>query len=330
MSDGKSKTFTFQVKWSDDLFKNKYEWLERFKGDFHYWKFIELLQAIKILHLVDSKNIEKIVKKDKSRLVLLNMLSWHLGITPTDKLIEWLLNDPDELNQNIGFCFITRKFSSAVSDILYYQNIQKSSENYCHPKYNKEEKRRYRENLNLIKVEIPKIEQFLIKCDDKTKVSLLVNYILVQREGHPVIFARWLIEVDNQEHLIDEIKNIGKLRTLRDVLALLSVISKTKRSKGETENAPKLPLYNAIVDTLMTFVKNRSGLYKWEEQEQNEFLDICVMLPKQSKKKLSRFLRQELEMLAVSDIDRLLRYKIYLEDERKLQIINGMLNILNG
>jgi len=90
-----------------------------------------------------------------------------------------------------------------------------------------------------------------------------------------------------------------------------------------------MPLYNAIIDNLNNFIRDRSGIYKWEEQEEIEFSNICVMLPKQSKKRFSKFLLRELETLAISDIDKLLRHRIYLEDERKSQIINGMLSIVN-
>ena len=324
---GKSKTFGAQIKWSDNTFENKYEWLERFKGQFQYFEFIELFQAIKILHLVEPENIEKIVKEDKTRLVLLNILSWHFDIAPSDRLIEWLLKDSDELNQNIGFHFLTNRISYAVSDIWSYQSMNLL---WFDSKFITDQKKKHRENLKLMNNELPRIEQFLSKCNNKTKTSLLMNYIVTQRQIYPAMFARWLIETGNQEYLVTEIKNSGKLRTLQYVHIFLYVVAKTKRKRSEITNSSKMPLYNAIVDKLIDFIKSQNGIYEWGEQEQNEFSNICIMLPSQSKKKLSRFLQQELETLAICDIDRLLRYKIYLEDERKYQIINGMLNVLHG
>ena len=324
---GKSETFATQIKWSDDTFNNKYEWLSRFSGQFQYWEFIELLQAIKILHMVKRENIEKIIKEDRTRLVLLNMLSWNLDIVPNDNMIKWLLNNSDELNQNIGFYMITRKISYILLDIEAHQRMELSM---LDVNFVASQRKEHRRTLILMSNELQQVEQFLSMCSNKIKVSLLMNFILTQRQSYPLIFAHWLIEVDNQEHLVAEIKNSRKFRTLQHIHILLSMVAKTRRKKNYEIIPSKMPLYNAIIDNLSNFIRDRSGIYKWEEQEEIEFSNICVMLPKQSKKRFTKFLLRELETLAISDIDKLLRHRMYLEDERKSQIINGMLSIANG
>jgi len=323
---GKSETFAANIKWSDDTFNNKYEWLSRFSGQFQYWEFVELFQAIKILHMVKPESIEKIIKEDRTRLVLLNMLSWNLDIVPTDNMIKWLLSDSDELNQNIGFYMITRKISYILSDIEAHQRMDLSM---LDVNFVASQRKEHRRNLLLISNELKQVERYLSTCSNEIKKSLLINFILSQRLSYPLIFAHWLIEADSQEYLVSEINNSRKFRTLQHIHILLSVVAKTRRKKNDGSMPSKMPLYNAIIDNLTNFIRDRSGIYKWEEQEEIEFSNICAMLPIQSKKRFSNFLLRELETLAISDIDKLLRHRIYLEDERKFQIINGMLSIVN-
>lgn len=319
---GRTELFGISVKWNDDVYENKLKFLTQFQGEFRYWKFVELFEVVRIIFLSDPKKFDKLAKCDKSKLLIFNLASHHFNVIVSDELLEWLLISKNEMNRNIGFYLLTEKLSGSISNMqpqkfdMYFSEAQKN-----------EQQKFYRKNKKILHAELIRVEKFLSQCDIKIKVSLLFNYVL-STNSHPIAFYNWLMEIENRKYLIEEIRNSKKLRTLADIDVVAQIISKIYIRNNNVKMTSKEPLCNAVVSTLISFVKNRRGIYQWTDKENACFSEICKLLTVRARKRLSGFLWKEIETLMICDIDKLLRHKTYLEDERKYQIILGMLSVV--
>ncbi|KMT22646.1 hypothetical protein [Clostridium cylindrosporum] len=312
---GNSQKMCINIEWSENSYKNKYEFLNRFH-EFKYWDYIEIFQISIILFKSDKEKFEKLVMQDKNKLLLLNMVSGHMNVEPSGELIDYLLNDKDELNQNIGFTFLTRHLDYCFSRIEQFNNSKKMG-----IRSSKQEIQEIKKNIESY---IQYLEEKLLKCDKKTKVSLIVNYILINNR-YPKVFAYWLMDVELQGEFIIEINKSKKLRTLKEIYTLLFIISKTKIRVLDRKKVSRVQLYESINNVIIGFIQEGNGIYKWEREEQEIFLLIVGLLPVRQKKKLKNFLIKKRDKLMTSKIDELIRFKIYLEDKRKKDIIDGML-----
>lgn len=109
--NGKSEQLAIKLKWQDNFFENKYEFINRFQGQFPYWDYIEIFIAAKIIHRDNQNLFEELVLKDKTRLVLLNLTSGHFHCEASEKLIFNLINGKNELDRNIGFFLLVSKLN---------------------------------------------------------------------------------------------------------------------------------------------------------------------------------------------------------------------------
>lgn len=64
----------------------------------------------------------------------------------------------------------------------------------------------------------------------------------------------------------------------------------------------------------------------WDNKEHKIFYDICKMLPSSQKNKLRKFLVNEKKGLMVSKLDQLISFNIFLKDQDRKNIIDGMLS----
>lgn len=197
---GEAATLSLKIKWNDNLFKNKYEFLHKF-NDFKYWNFIEIFHAVKILYSLDNKKLEQLALSDKTKLILLNIAHYNLDIKPSDDLICKLLKSDDELKQNIGLCIITRKVSNTLNDISYINNCKKRGITAT-----KDLKVAVKE----LNDEAKKGISFLEKCCYETQASLLFNYLLIHQTIYPVVFAQKLMSGDLQKELKIQINSSKK------------------------------------------------------------------------------------------------------------------------
>lgn len=315
---GDSEQFGLKIKLNTDSFENKYEYITRFT-DFEYWKLIDLFESAKIFSLVNFAKFEQLAYEDKSSLILLNMVTRHLNIAPSDELISKLLQSDDELKQNIGFLFVTEGVSKAVNDICEIKRCKKQG-----LFTNKKPKAA---NM-FFKTEINKCCDFLEKCSAKTRAALLLNYLLLHQSEHPTAFSKMLMSSFLQDEFYKQIKETKKIRNLKDVCFLLSLIFHTPALDDKNKRISKAKLYDAVTDVLIFFIEEDKGIYGWNEQQKNYVTEICKMLPKKNIYKLNKHLQNKRKSLMTAKIDELVRFKIYLKDKQKQDIIDGILNII--
>ena len=317
---GNSKSLSIKVNLNDSKFENKYAFITRFV-DFNYWNYIEMFQAAKVLHLAAPHKFEKLTLSDKTRLLLLNMASYHLEVEPSKELVLTLLQSDDELYQNLGFNFITRSISGCIADIDYIKRSEEHGINHG------KKKRVIRKKL----IEGLKECYLLIEqCNKRTQTSLLMNYLLVHQHTYPEAFARSLVSNELQEEFIYQISQTGKVKTLKDVSFLVELISHTPAINEDKRRISKKALYMAIVNVLLSFINNRIGIYGWDTQQCNYTSLICQRLPASCIRKLRVFLIKRDANLISNELDELVRFNIYLEDKRQHDIISGILDVIDS
>lgn len=315
---GDSEQFGLKIKLNTDSFENKYEYITRFT-DFEYWKLIDLFESVKILSLVAFAKFEQLAYEDESRLILLNMVTRHLNITPSDELILKLLQSDDDLKQNIGFLFVTDGISKAVNDICEIKRCKKQG-----LFTNKKPKAA---NM-FFKTEINRCCDFLETCSAKTRASLLLNYLLLHQSEHPTAFSKMLMSSFLQEEFYKQIKETKKIRNLKDIRFLIKLIFQIPALNDKNKRISKVKLYDVVTDVLISFVEKDKGIYGWNEQQKNYVTEICKMLPNKNIYKLKKYLQNKRKTLMIAKIDELVRFKIYLKDKQKQDIIDGILNII--
>lgn len=121
----------------------------------------------------------------------------HLNIKPSDDLITKLIQSDDELNQNIGFAFLTENIARAVNDICEIKRSKKNG--FPAPK-------NLRSVRNILSTEIIRCCNLLESCNIETTTSLLFNYWLVHKMQYPTIFARMLMSSSFQDKFINQIE----------------------------------------------------------------------------------------------------------------------------
>ncbi|MFT9487174.1 MAG: hypothetical protein ACH0QD_07365 [Tepidibacillus sp.] len=316
--NGTSKQLSINIEWQDESFQNKYEFINRFQGEFLYWEYIEIFIAASIVQKDNESIFERLVIKDRSRLLLLNIASGRLRGRVSDELILTLINKQDELDQNIGFFLLTAKLNRYMWEIEQY--LRKKEMGIQGSKSKK------RTSDKQILHELNRIKGLLNHCSDSVKVSLLLNYMLSKGPVIPKAFTAWLLDPQLQSELIKEIKYSNKIKTLDKVYLLIDIVSNTRRRINSKE-FPKIELYNALVDVIISFIKDRKGIYQWTDKEKQIMEEITKLLPRKSKKRLLSFLNKETDNIMSLRLDELVRFNIYLKDKSKQDIITGMNSI---
>lgn len=315
---GKSSTLHLKIELTDSQFPNRYDYLTRFSRQFMERKIRDALYAVKILSMSDQIKFEELAFKDSTRLILLNMESFQLNAFPSDTLITRLLRDGDELQANIGFYFAVWDITRDVHD---YEQLRK---NPTSP-YTKT-KRQINKN---IKCHLEAFYNFYNCCSTNRKASLLVNYILSERE-YPVQFGHWLMESTLQEALIFEITSSDKITNLDRLCTIAHLIHDFPCRDNNGVRVKKDKLYVAVVMVLKNFILEKKGIYSWDTSQENIFRNICKVMPQRYLKQLYKFLEKESKELMVSKLDEMVRFSIYLEDKRRCDIYQGMMDVIDS
>lgn len=315
---GKSTTLRLEVTLTDSQFPNRYDYITRFLGEFAEPKIWKALYAVKILAMSDKAKFEELAFKDSTRLILLNMPSFQLNEFPSDSLITRLLRDGDELQANIGFYYSVWNITRDVRD---YEQLRKNPD-APHTK----SKRRI--NKNII-CHLDALSTMFHSCTVERKASLLVNYVLSERE-YPLQFGYWLMESELQEALIYEITASRKIRNLNNLRSILSLIHDFPCKDANGIRGKKDKLYGAVVFVLKDFIQTKSGIYSWDNTQKALFQSMCKLMPRRYLKQFYKFLEKESKKLMVSKLDELVRFSIYLQDKRQWDICQGMMEVIGA
>lgn len=310
---GNYEAFSVKLEWQDNRFINKLEFLNEF-FDFKYWRFVEILQAVKILAFFDVEKFEKLALEDKTKIILLNMVSYTLDIKPTLNLINRLLSSDDELHKNIGFHFLT-------DNILNMYSTHLANESEIPITKDLKAKRK------VLSGEIDVCLKCLEAYSEKTQADLLFNYILLHQNCYPRRFALKLMSSELQNEFVEQIRCSQKIRTLKELSGIVNIISETSALNKFSRRISKLQPYSAITDAFIQLVEDRK-IYSLDKTNLFYTKNICNHLPTRCSKRLKTYLKKERKMLMCEEIDKLLRYKMFLKDAHQAEIINGILNIL--
>lgn len=314
---GKSDTFNVRCKLAHESFNNKYKYLLRFQ-DFCYWDYYLLFKSAELLYSIDKEKFEKLVLKDNTQLLLLNMTSLNLVAEPSDKLIKQLLSSKDDLQRNIGLCFISRKLTTAVNEYGNYYRCKKiglpisSDEKDLH------------EELDF---ECSKFLSYINGCEKIVKAELLFNYFMTNLIIYPNIVLEELMNSELQIEFAKQIRDTGKVKTLREICYITQAIKNTCARNENNKRISKMNLFMAITELLISFFENRK-IYAWDDKEANFMENICECLPVRCISKFRKYLTQKKHTLFCEEIDRLVRFKLYLQDKKQNDIISTTLSFL--
>ncbi|MFH5780960.1 hypothetical protein [Heyndrickxia oleronia] len=303
--DGRSATFKIEVGWSYNSFENKYEFLERFPVPEH-WRFIDLIITSSILIKEDTKKFEILLIKDSTNILLLNFLHGKRDWVISEGFIKKLLLDETcGLRRNIGFHMllqpVERIIASGVKERTSKINLNKEIANF-----------------NVIFKDIP----------FKYKAEFLMNYFLVNKRQHeiPTFLAKEMVKSELVDSLVTEIAS-NKIRTLDDIYIVLFII-KSVRNRVNEDKSSKNKLYNSILKKMQGFIEEGKGIYTWDNHSESLFRIIYIILPKNYKKRLENIILKVKSTLMISKLDQLVRVDLYIHDQNRAVVLNGMLDVI--
>lgn len=297
---------------SDSSFSNKFEFLHRYY-DYSNFRLTACLKSIETLYYIDKPKFDLLAYSDKTKFILLSMVNFRLNIKPSNELLVKLIKDNDELNQNIALYFLTFKL-----DIFLNRYPQIKAENASNR----------RKFLKEVDTELTNINHYLSQCDNKTCTSLLFNCILQHQKAYPECFTRTLVDKEHQTYFCDQIKTSGKIRSLKELMFVADLIKRTPSLDDRKKQISKLSLYDAIVNVIITFIEEEKGIYGWDQEQQNRFLRVCENLPKRCLKKILSIVHKKQSYLMCDPLDEMVRFKIFIEDKRKNEILDGIQNVI--
>ena len=314
---GKSDTFNIRCKLAHESFNNKYEYLLHFQ-DFCYWDYYLFFKSAELLYSIDKEKFEKLVLKDNTQLLLLNMTSLNLVAEPSDKLIKQLLSSKDELQRNIGLCFISRKLTFVVNEFGYYYRCQKNGLPIT------KDKKVLQKELNF---HCGKFLSYINGCEKTVKAELLFNYFMTNLIVYPNIVLEELMNSELQIEFANQIRGSGKVKTLGEICYITQAIKNNRACNENNKQISKMNLFMAITELLISFFENRK-IYAWDDKEANFMENICECLPVRCISKFRKYLTQKKHTLFCEEIDRLVRFKLYLQDKKQNDIISTTLSFL--
>lgn len=314
---GKSPTLSLKVELPDGQFPNRYDYITRFIGQFAEREIRDVLHAVKILAMSDPEKFEELAFKDSTHMILLNMASYEFENFPSDALIARLMKDGDELQANIGFYFAVLDITRDVQD---YAQLRRDTIFPC--------KKTKKEIDKSIEDHLEKFDKFYSGCSADRKVSLLVNYILAERD-YPIQFGYWLLEPALQNALVTEITSSGKIANLDKLCKMAHLVHDFPCKDNNGTRGKKDKLYAAIVSVLKEFVAERRGIYSWDASQEAKFRELCQIVPKRYWKPFNSYLRRRSKALMVSKLDEMVRFSIYLKDKQCYDICQGMMAVMD-
>lgn len=304
---GKSEHIKIQIKWTDDHYANRYEFLNTFP-EFYYFEFIELLLCGKITYYYDKEKFETFIINDPTKLFLLNIYSGHLGIKLSDNLIKKLLDDEDKLKNNMGFGLLMRPINRIIQKYESSQRCVLIGEKYSERQMNKD-----------MAEPLQKLGNMLNFCRDKVLVDIIMNYIL-QFDMFPKAFAQWLSEAKYKPYILKELQS-SKIRSPKELNRAVFFISKL-----HVDRVLRRDYYNTILMKIENMIQERQFYIIGNDEFQ--LSKLCKKLPRFIKNKLITFIGLEKQKLLTTNLDKMTRYEIFLQDIRQEEMLNIILNII--
>lgn len=305
---GRVPGFTFQFSVLNRDAKNAYAEIMRWNGDY-FWPHIELYRTAKLLNDLDPCRFEQLAQKDPNGVLLLSMVQWDLSLSPSDILLKKLLESSDPFHPNFALAFYTQPISMLCDKAKWEK-----------PK---------RGDIRKLNEYVGRCLTAIQLCNPSLRAELLTNYLLVHPRAVPDDFARQLVGYELQAEFAHQIAKPGKIRTIQGLGAVAYVIAKTPACDEHGHRISKKPLAEAMLSVLARFVRERTGIYIADSRWLEDAKMVLYLLTTQQRSRFKRLLDNFDSTLMISPLDKLVRYKLYLEDNQCHQIIQGLQNCLS-
>lgn len=293
---GKSDTFKIDINIDDKRFENRFTYINRFEPNIIM--FFQIFYALEILNEISQSDFEKILIEEKALYFLISACQHFLCFNPTNEFLKKLLNSSNETQRNIAFCYI-------ISPIRNY---------ICGE---------HRDNIN--EEELEKLLTDFYKvfdcADKKYVVSLLFNYILIESR-YPKDFVYRISQKEFVKDLCFEINQSNKIKFIRELYNVVSNIN----YYNALENSD---ITNAILDCFKSLFEE-SYFYHEYEKNNKELTEMLIkILPRDVQLSLKEYFTDYDNKLMISELDKLVRNKIYITDIKKHNCITQIINCIN-
>ena len=140
---------------------------------------------------------------------------------------------------------------------------------------------------------------------------------------YPPIFAQKLIG-NLQSDFALQIRESEKIKSVFDLATITQIISENSAISEKNTRISKFDLFMAVTDILLEQFEER----KVNDYNAQQLEYICTVLPVKCKRRLKVYLNKKKTELMCEEIDRLVRFKIYLEDNKLGSRIDKILTII--
>lgn len=284
---GKSSSFRYKHDLSYEDYKNPYEFVHIFSGYLPNYE-MQLRGFLNVLEFFLYKNQEsffEILSVDvQNTMTLTAVLNSRVNLR-WDYLADWLINSEDELKQNVGLYYILSK-GDRLARISYDDRDEKELQDYL-------------EQLKL----------FLKSLDEKKVSKLLLNYQFSNKKSLTVTYEYFKV-IDAQDLIEYNLKD-RKISLFE--ICVLNDICKYIQSKEALEEL--------ISEKFFKWLRFNCNEYIWDKYKENLLLIINSL---KEKLNIELCVKNISDNLYVSDFDREIRYRKYLQDVTKLKVINDI------
>lgn len=309
-ASGKDGRFAMQGAPLKAPYENAYRFVYQ-SFEYGHWDRVEFYESCRVLWMLSPERFEKLAPKDGTNGILLNMASGHLGVEPSPSLLRTLLAGEDVFRANVGMVMATRRIADDYERLLR-----------CH--MTDEERRKLCRKLDSA---LEQFYQLMAPCTDSRRAELMTNYLLTHAVGCPECFRRDLL-CDTMQPLFAEQIMSEKVQHISDLALIARTVANTPALDADGKRISKQPARDAIYAVLQRFICRRTGIFGWDARQARNVEDVCRALSQSQRRKLRRLLEREAQGLMVNELDRYVRFSIYLKDSRQKEILEGIAQAL--
>lgn len=293
---GRSKLFSAKTSIDDSGFDNKLRFIGTYDPD--YYKSHLLFSACKILCDLSQEDFEKIIIEEGAIYYLWAVYLGHIDYKPSEIFLKKLINSDNELQRSISFLI-------AVQPIELYIN-DKTNDEIDEGKLNEL---------------LDDFYSVLDYAEASNIVSLLLNYLLINKI-YPTDFILKLTQDEYVDILCNLIAKTNTIKLVQELANLSSGIFEYSKENNDKTN-------KAIVDCLEKLFDNSSLSFDYENNKKYYVDSILKGLSESALNSLKDYFVEYDKGLMLSELDSMVRYKIYHMDIQKHKCIISILNSIN-
>lgn len=318
-----SKQKTFQlpiVNIDEEILVNKYELLERrFYIDTIVTNFNWKIQAlIRILYNISPSDFEKLLLFDKSNIILLSISYEILHIPISERLLIQLLTHESLFCANIAMKILLKN----LEEILESNELKRISIT---------EKNRdiiLKKIISNSHLQENGCFRILNEIPDERREVLLLGYLLCtpsNKRCH-LLEAQFFLCVEN-DLLIKTIKESIEIKKLIELSKLFSLFNKWSRQRIY-KGLKNEEIYIAFKDKIIAIIDSVDEYGISLYIDRMEFIRLIDSFPIEFLEEIVKSLEQKYDQLWNTELDKLIRFKLWLHDRYQSIIIKELINLI--